>query len=108
MQEIPRLREEFKHVFYSAHSPLEVLEAIRLGASYVTLSPIFAKAQKNPPLGAKVFYQIPPPLRKKVFLLGGISTNERLKHLATLYAPLEFNFASITYFLQGELPKHKK
>lgn len=83
-----------KLIGYSAHSVDEVCQAVKSGAHYCTLSPIFDTPSKGPALGLEVFKQIPIPLRIKVFALGGIT----LQNLNKLGQMGLGGFAAISYF----------
>ena len=60
----------------SAHSLDEALHAARLGASYVTLSPIFPTSSKpgHPGLGLETLAAVAAALPIPVFALGGMNT----------------------------------
>ncbi|WP_158655704.1 thiamine phosphate synthase [Helicobacter cynogastricus] len=82
--------------FYSAHSTLEVQQALELGASFCTLSPIFSTPNKPPPLGLEYLDQLTLLEKDHVFGLGGIVEIEQVKLIASKGLR---GFASVRYFL---------
>lgn len=84
-------------VFYSAHCDTKVLEALSLGADFVTLSPIFPTPHKGTPLGIKYLNNIDSKCKKHLFALGGILTQEEIKQVKLTGVR---GFASIRYFTQ--------
>ncbi len=70
------------HSFYSAHSVLEVQEALEQGAHLVTLSPIFPTPNKPPALGLEYLDRLSPTQKQRVFALGGITHSAQLPLLA--------------------------
>lgn len=87
-------------VGFSAHSPKEVREALCNGASYATLSPIFATPHKGTPIGIESLRALDSHARARTFGLGGIDTPSKLAQLAQIENL--YGFASIRYFL-GEV-----
>ncbi|WP_162982663.1 thiamine phosphate synthase [Helicobacter vulpis] len=86
--------------FYSAHSLLEVQEALKQGVCYTTLSPIFPTPNKPPPLSLDYLDQLGPKTKKRTFALGGVVT----PHQVSLIAQKGLRgFASMRYFLQSLL-----
>lgn len=96
---IAPLRAHSKHspIGYSAHSAQEVEEALSLGASYCTLSPIYPTPHKGAPLGIDYLSAISDSIRARIIALGGITP----RHLDELAALNLLGFASIRYFLQS-------
>lgn len=61
----------------SAHSPTQAAAALRAGADYVTLSPVFASASKpgyGPALGLDGLAQLVAEVRGAVVALGGVTS----------------------------------
>ena len=87
-------------VGFSAHSPKEVREALCNGASYATLSPIFATPHKGTPIGIESLRALDSHARARTFGLGGIDTPSKLAQLVQIENL--YGFASIRYFL-GEV-----
>jgi len=82
-------------VIISAHTVEEVLEAQKLGADYVTYSPIFFTPHKGEPKGIESLEEIMKLTNMKVFALGGIIEPEQVKEIAKANP---YGFASIRYF----------
>ena len=82
-------------VVVSTHTKEELLNAERLGADYVTFSPIFTTPNKGKPKGVAVLKEIVNATSLKVIALGGIVTEEHIKEVEESGA---FAFASIRYF----------
>ncbi len=82
-------------VIISTHTLEEVLQAQRLGANYVTYSPIFFTPHKGEPKGIESLEEIMKLTNMKVFALGGIIEPEQVKEIAKANP---FGFASIRYF----------
>ena len=82
-------------VVVSTHTKEEVLNAERLGADYVTFSPIFATPNKGEPKGVEALKEVVNATTLKVIALGGIITEEHIKEIEQSGA---YGFASIRYF----------
>ncbi len=82
-------------VIVSTHTKEEVLHAEKLGADYVTFSPIFTAPNKGEPKGIVTLKEIVNATTIKVIALGGIITEEHIKEIEKSGA---FAFASIRYF----------
>ncbi|MFC3848482.1 thiamine phosphate synthase [Helicobacter baculiformis] len=82
--------------FYSAHSALEVQEALALGAHFVTLSPIFPTPNKPPSLGLDYLEQLNPAYKRHTFALGGIVHVQQCNLLNSKGIK---GFAGMRYFL---------
>ncbi|MDR1911916.1 MAG: thiamine phosphate synthase [Helicobacteraceae bacterium] len=80
----------------SCHSANEAKRALKNGADFVTLSPIFATPNKGEPKGATFLNALEPTIRKKAIALGGIIG---AREIAALAETGVFAFASIRYFL---------
>jgi len=96
MELLPRIQEIDRFVsIVSTHNLPEALGAEELGASMVTLSPLYASPGKGTPLGAERFREIVRHLEIPVIALGGILHKEEIEHTLSLGA---VGFASIRYF----------
>ena len=73
----------------------EVLKAQKVGADYVTYSPIFTTPNKGKPKGIEDLKIILDKVDIKVFALGGIINKAQIEEIASTKA---FGFASIRYF----------
>ncbi len=82
-------------VIISTHTHEEVLRAEKLGANYVTYSPIFASPNKGEPKGVEDLQTLLKKCAVKVFALGGIVDVSQVQSVAKSGA---FGFASIRYF----------
>jgi len=82
-------------VIISTHSYDEVVKAQKLGASYVTYSPIFASPNKGKPKGLENLKELLLETDIKIFALGGIVTDQHLQDISQMNI---FGFASIRYF----------
>jgi len=84
-------------VIVSTHTHDEVLNAEKLGADYVTYSPIFTSPGKGKPKGIDDLKELLKKCRVKVFALGGIVKEEQIKQIEETKA---YGFASIRYFYE--------
>ena len=82
-------------VIISTHSKQEVKEAQKLGATYVTYSPIFASPNKGEPKGVKDLTQLVKEVDIKVFALGGIVSEDEVEEVKMSKC---FGYASIRGF----------
>jgi len=82
-------------VIISTHTHDEVLNAEKLGADYVTYSPIFASPGKGKPKGIDDLKELLKKRKIKVFALGGIIDETQVKVIEQSRA---YGFASIRYF----------
>ncbi|OIP54419.1 MAG: thiamine phosphate synthase [Helicobacteraceae bacterium CG2_30_36_10] len=82
-------------VIMSTHTHEEVLLAQKLGANYVTYSPIFASPNKGKPKGVEDLQALLKKCTIKVFALGGILDASQVQSVSESGA---FGFASIRYF----------
>ncbi len=93
-----RIKEAKKYnlsVIISTHTIEEVIKAEKLGADYVTYSPIFRTPNKGEPKGIDDLKNILSKVNIKVFALGGITTK---KEVTELEKTSVYGFASIRYF----------
>ncbi|PAF50739.1 hypothetical protein BKH43_04050 [Helicobacter sp. 13S00401-1] len=83
-------------IICSVHDQKAAFKALSLGASFVTLSPLFATPNKGTPKGIEYFKSLPLELKSKTIALGGINdTNlELVKSLGVA------GFGAIRYFLE--------
>ena len=79
-------------VIVSTHTHDEVLNAEKLGADYVTYSPIFSSPSKGEPKGIKDLKELLNRCSVKVFALGGIVEAEQVEQIVKTEA---FGFSSI-------------
>jgi thiamine-phosphate pyrophosphorylase len=93
--EIQNAKEKNLEVGISSHTTEEVLEAQKLGASYVTYSPIFASPGKGEPKGIEDLKALLECCKIKVFALGGIVNEEQVQEIQNTKV---YGFASIRYF----------
>ncbi len=82
-------------VIISTHTKEEVLQAEKLGADYVTYSPIFATPGKGEPKGVGNLEELVKDVNIKVFALGGIIKEEEVN---AIEGSGVYGFASIRYF----------
>jgi len=82
-------------VIVSTHTQEEVLYAEKLGADYVTYSPIFTTPNKGEPKGVEALEKLLTMTTLKVFALGGIVNDEQINAVRKTKA---YGFASIRYF----------
>ncbi|MEA3370818.1 MAG: thiamine phosphate synthase [Campylobacterota bacterium] len=82
-------------VIISTHTHHEVLNAEKLGADYVTYSPIFASPGKGEPKGIDDLKELLNKCSVKVFALGGIIEETQVQKIEQSRA---YGFASIRYF----------
>lgn len=83
-------------VIISTHTHEEVLKAQKLGADYVTYSPIFASPDKSEPKGIDDLKELLKKCDIKIFALGGIVDSY---HIESINKTGTYGFASIRYFV---------
>lgn len=81
---------------FSAHSVDEVYGALRSGAHYCTLSPIFPTPNKPAPLGIESLRSLHTQARKNTFALGGIVSDSHIAKITSIEHIK--GFGSIRYF----------
>ncbi|WP_180675618.1 thiamine phosphate synthase [Helicobacter sp. 11S03491-1] len=91
---------EKKSIFYSAHQSNEILQALDLGAHFVTISPIFPTPNKPKPLGIDYCSHLNSHIKPHLFALGGIITEEQINAIKSFHLR---GFGSIRYFLPHNL-----
>ena len=84
-------------VGFSAHTSQELRDALHNGASYATLSPIFATPHKGTPIGLQSLRDLDLYARSRTFGLGGIDTPTKVSQISQIENL--YGFASIRYFL---------
>jgi len=94
-EEIKKAKELNLEVIISTHTHDEVINAQKLGADYVTYSPIFLSPGKGEPKGIDDLKELLAKIDIKVFALGGILDKEQIN---AVEATTAFGFASIRYF----------
>ena len=82
-------------VIISTHSYEEVKKAKKLGAHYVTYSPIFTSPNKGTPKGIQNLTQLVKDIDIKVFALGGIVSQTEIQEIEKSNC---FGYASIRGF----------
>lgn len=82
-------------VIISTHTHDEVKKAQKLGADYVTYSPIFFSPDKGEPKGIEDLKSLIEEVDVKVFALGGIVEQKQVAQVEDANA---YGFASIRYF----------
>jgi len=92
---IEKAKREKLEVIVSTHNQDEVVTVERLGADYVTYSPIFTTPNKGEPKGVEALSILLAFSDIHVFALGGIVTD---KEVALLCKTKVYGFASIRYF----------
>lgn len=94
-EEISHAKELGLEVVISTHTHEEVLQAQKLGADYVTYSPIFSSPGKGEPKGVDDLKALLEICDIDVFALGGVVSDEQIDMLRGTEV---FGFASIRYF----------
>ena len=94
--DIPKAKALGLEVVISTHTFDEVIKAEKLGADYVTYSPIFLTPNKGEPKGVADLKKVVAASQIKIFALGGIIDEKQIKEIEDTGA---FGFASIRYFL---------
>lgn len=82
-------------VIVSTHSLEEALHVEKLGADYITFSPIFYTPNKGIPKGLEKLKEINDKINIRCFALGGIIDDEQINSCAKIGT---YGFASIRYF----------
>ena len=95
-EDIQKAKKLHLQVIISTHSRAEILKAIKLGADYVTYSPIFSTPNKGTPKGLEDLKETTATIRANIIALGGITTQEQIHSVEECGA---FGFASIRYFI---------
>ena len=93
--DIQKAKELGLEVIVSTHTYEEVEYAEKLGADFVTYSPIFTSPNKGEPKGIKDLMNLVQKTTIKVFALGGIVSE---KEINAIKESGVYGFASIRYF----------
>lgn len=93
--EITKAKELGLEVIVSCHTKEDVDKVEKLGATYVTYSPVFDTPNKGEPKGVEDLKNLVDSTSLKVFALGGIITDAHVNEVETSGA---YGFASIRYF----------
>jgi len=94
--DIPKAKALGLEVIISTHTFGEVAKAEKLGADYVTYSPIFPTPNKGEPKGVADLQKVITTSHINIFALGGIIDEKQIQEIENTGA---FGFASIRYFL---------
>lgn len=97
--DIKKAKRLHLQVIVSTHTRDEIKKATRLGADYVTYSPIFPTPNKGTPKGLEDLKETIATIPAKIIALGGITTKEQVQSVKNCNA---FGFASIRYFLTSK------
>ncbi|MBL0687635.1 MAG: thiamine phosphate synthase [Sulfurospirillum sp.] len=85
------------HVVVSTHTLKEALHAKKLGADFITFSPIFYTPNKGVPKGLEKLKEINDKINIDCFALGGIVSENQIQACKNTGV---YGFASIRYFIQ--------
>lgn len=96
-EDILRAKTLGLHVIVSTHTLDEALHVEKLGADFITYSPIFFTPNKGEPKGLEKLKEINDKINTKCFALGGIIEDE---HISSCKEVGSYGFASIRYFLK--------
>lgn len=83
-------------VVISTHNEKEIQKVLRLGADFVTYSPVFPTPNKGAPKGVQNLKKVASRYKNRVIALGGITSEKEVKEISQAKI---FGFASIRYFL---------
>lgn len=95
-ENIIKAKELGLHVIVSTHTLKEALHVEKLGADFITYSPIFYTPNKGTPKGLEKLKDINDKIKIKCFALGGILDDNQVQSCAKTGV---CGFASIRYFL---------
>jgi len=93
--DIAKAKELGLEVIISTHTHEEVFEAQRLGADYVTYSPIFFTPHKGEPKGLEDLRELLNLTSMKIFALGGITDQKQVDEIEKV---TPYGFASIRFY----------
>jgi thiamine-phosphate pyrophosphorylase len=85
------------HVVVSTHTLKEALHVEKLGADFITYSPIFYTPNKGEPKGLEKLKEINDKININCFALGGIVEDEQIQACKDTGI---YGFASIRYFIK--------
>jgi len=100
LKDIEKAKKLGLRVVVSTHTLKEVLQAERLGADFITFSPVFETPNKGRPKGLERLKEINGKIDIKCFALGGILEDELV--LACEKTGV-YGFASIRYFIKRSI-----
>lgn len=95
--DIQKAKEFGLHVIVSTHTLEEALHVKKLGADYITYSPIFSTPNKGIPKGLENLKEINGKINMNCFALGGIIDEEQIEACERTGV---YGFASIRYFIK--------
>jgi len=95
--DIQKAKELDLHVVVSTHTLLEALHVKKLGADFITYSPIFSTPNKGTPKGLENLKEINGKININCFALGGIIDEEQIEACKKTGV---YGFASIRYFMK--------
>jgi thiamine-phosphate pyrophosphorylase len=96
-EDIKKAKKLGLHVIVSTHTLEEALHVEKLGADFITYSPIFYTPNKAKPQGLEKLKEINDKIKTKCFALGGIIEDEQI---ASCERAGSYGFASIRYFFK--------
>jgi thiamine-phosphate pyrophosphorylase len=94
IEQVPEAKLRGLRVVVSTHTPKEALRAEKLGADWITYSPIFCSPGKGVPLGLGALNELKAIINLPIIALGGVLTSEQIEACAAHGAA---GFASIRY-----------
>lgn len=96
-EDIQKAKKLGLHVTVSTHTLEEALHVEKLGADFITFSPIFYTPNKGKPKGLEKLKEINAKIDIDCFALGGIVENEQIQACKNTGV---YGFASIRYFIK--------
>lgn len=97
IDDIKKAKELGLHVVVSTHTLKEALHVEKLGADFITFSPIFYTPNKGEPVGLEKLKEINDKIDINCFALGGIVEDEQILSCKQTGV---YGFASIRYFIK--------
>ncbi|WP_458701432.1 thiamine phosphate synthase [Sulfurospirillum sp. 1307] len=94
-EDIKKAKDLSLHVVVSTHSLEEALHVEKLGADFITFSPVFFSPNKGKPKGLEKLKEINDKIYIKCFALGGIIEKKQVELCEQVGV---YGFASIRYF----------
>lgn len=95
--DIKKAKDLGLHVVVSTHTLEEALHVKKLGADFITYSPIFSTPNKGTPKGLENLKEINDKIDINCFALGGIINKEQIQACKSIGV---YGFASIRYFIK--------
>jgi len=96
-EDIKKAKDLGLHVVVSTHTLEEALHVEKIGAEFITYSPIFLTPNKGTPKGLENLKEINDKIKINCFALGGIINEDQI--LSCKKAGV-YGFASIRYFIK--------